>query len=137
MRLEEIIDLANRLEEIRDLANRIERERLTVAKNLSKAGASAEEVLDKLSESMSEMMKVSGELSVYVNNVVINTIGVSAYNAPLLVGALLATADAICDGVAKGDEGTAEHLMRAARDVAGFLAERRQVRVVVEKEDET
>jgi hypothetical protein len=40
-----------RLEEIRDLANRIERERLTVAKNLSEAGASAEGVLDKLSES--------------------------------------------------------------------------------------
>jgi hypothetical protein len=123
-----------RLEEIRDLANRIERERLTVAKNISKAGASAEEVLDKLSESMGEMLEVSGELSVYVNNVVINTVGVSSYNAPFLVGALLATADAITDGVAKGDEGTAEHLMRAARDVAGFLAERRQVRVVDEEE---
>lgn len=123
-----------RLEEIRDLANRIERERLTMALNLSKAGASAEEVLDKLSESMSEMMKVSGELSVYVNNVVINTVGVSSYNAPFLVGALLTTADAITDGVAKGDEETAEHLMRAARDVAGFLAERRQVRVVEEEE---
>jgi hypothetical protein len=126
-----------RLEEIRDLANRIERERLTMAKNLSKAGASAEEVLDKLSESLAEMTEVSGELSVYVNNVVLNTVGVTSYNAPFLVGALLATADAVCDGIAKGDEETAEHLMRAARDVAGFLAERRQVRVVVEKEDET
>lgn len=126
-----------RLEEIRDRANRIERERLTMAKNLSKAGASAEEVLDKLSESMAEMTEVSGELSVYVNNVVINTVGVTAYNAPYLVGALLETADVICDGIAKGDEETAELLMSAARDVAGFLAERRQVRVVVEKEDET
>ena len=125
-----------RLEEIRDLANRIERERLTMAKNLSKAGASAEEVLDKLSESMGKMVEGSGELSVYINNVVLNTVGVSSYNAPFLVGALLATADAICDGIAKGDEGTAEHLMRAARDVAGFLAERRQVLVVKEKEDE-
>lgn len=137
MRLEEISDLANRLEEIRDLANRIEKERLTMAINLSKNGASAEEVLDELNESMSEMVKVSGELSVYVNNVVINTVGVSSYNAPFLVGALLATADAICDGIADGDEGTAEHLMTAAREVAGFLAERRQVRVVVEKEDKT
>lgn len=127
-----------RLEEIRDLANRIERERLTTARNLSKAGASAEEVLDKLSESMSEMVEVSGELSVYVNNVVINTVGVSRYNAPFLVGALLETADAICDGIAKGDEETAEHLMSAARDVAGFLAERRQVRVIeVVEEEET
>ena len=126
-----------RLEEIRDLANRIERERLTMAKNLSKAGASAEEVLDKLSESLAETTEVSGELSVYVNNAVINTVGVTKYNAPFLVGALLATADAICDGIAKDDEETAEHLMIAARDVAGFLAERRQVRVVVEKEDET
>ena len=107
-----------------------------MAKNLSKAGASAEEVLDKLSESMGKMVEVSGELSVYINNVVLNTVGVSSYNAPFLVGALLATADAVCEGIAKGDEGTAEHLMRAARDVAGFLAERRQVRVVEEKEDE-
>lgn len=123
-----------RLEEIRDLAKRIERERLEVAKNLSKAGASAEEVLDELNESMGKMVEVSGELSVYINNVVINTVGVSAYNAPCLVGALLATADAICDGIAKGDEGTAEHLMRAAREVAAFLAERRQVRVAEEEE---
>lgn len=72
----------------------------------------------------------------YRNNVVLNTVGVSSYNAPFLVGALLATADAVCEGIAKGDEGTAEHLMRAARDVAGFLAERRKVRVVEEKEDE-
>ena len=62
---------------------------------------------------MSEMVKVSGELSVYVNNVVINTIGRISYNAPFLVGALRRSADA-CDGIAKGDEGTAEHLMRAA-----------------------
>jgi hypothetical protein len=126
-----------RLEEIRDLANRIERERLTMAKNLSKAGASAEEVLDKLSESLAEMTEVSGELSMYVNNVVLNTVGVTSYNAPFLVGALLATADAVCDGIAKGDEGTAEHLMRSARDVAGFLAERRQVRDVEEEEATT
>lgn len=123
-----------RLEEIRDLANRIEKERLTMALNLGRAGASAEEVLDKLSESMGKMVEVSGELSVYINNVVINTVGVSSYNAPFLVAALLATADAIADGVAKGDEETVEHLMRAARDVADILNDSRQVHVVEEEE---
>ena len=37
-----------RLEEIRDLANRIEKERLTMALNLSKVGASTEQNLHRI-----------------------------------------------------------------------------------------
>lgn len=107
-----------KLEAIQNKLRAVERNRRDAARKLQKSGAPASEVIDALSDNCGEMVNIAGELSQYLVTDVINAVGLTNYNAPLLAGALMAAADTVVDGATQDDEEARRRLIVAAQGVA-------------------
>ena len=116
-----------KLEEIRNKLRAAEQKRYDAARKLQKGGASESEVIGALSGDCAEMVNIAGELSEYLITIVINVVGLTNHNGPLLAGALMAAADSVVDGVAQDDEETRRRLIAAARGVAMVLNHQREL----------
>lgn len=78
-------------------------------------------------DELKSFIMLAGELATYINNEVLNDIGISDLVAPFIVGGLMSVVDAVADGICEGDEKHRENLMETAASVAAILGEHREV----------
>lgn len=97
-----------------------------------KAALSGEKfsVKEAVCDELKSFIMLAGGLETYINNEVLNDIGINDLVAPFIVGGLMSVVDAVAEGICEGDEKHRENLMETAASVAAILGEHREVTTV-------